>query len=81
MAVSQLSFFLLLRITLLEAIHATRSINKLLLPRVKGVALGANLHVQFLHGTSRGELMATTALYVTLVVLGVDAFLHVYWGF
>src|SRR3989304_5906224 len=60
----------------LGPLPSTARVDELLLPRVEGVALGADLHVQLgLRGT-RPELVAARAGHVREHVVGMDAGLH-----
>jgi hypothetical protein len=56
----------------LEALDAATGVDQLLLARVKGVALGAELYVQILFRGARVELVAARAMHVGKRVIGVD---------
>src|SRR6478736_10123564 len=67
---------LLLRVPLVEALDATAGVYQLLLARVEGVALGAQLDAELAHGGAGHELVAARALDLALGVRGVDVGLH-----
>src|SRR6476619_4934196 len=60
----------------LEALHATTGVDQLLLARVEGVTLGAELHSQRGDRRAGRELVATRAVDLALDVIGVDLGLH-----
>ena len=72
--------------SLLELVHTTACIDKLLLAGVEGVALGAdfNTHLATL-GRTRDDSLAASALDDALNVLGMDSVLHFHvpltWNF
>jgi hypothetical protein len=67
-----------LRGATLEALDAAAGVDKLLLARVEGVALGAELYVQIVFGRPRVELIAAGAMDVREGVLGVNISLHLF---
>jgi two-component system cell cycle response regulator len=60
----------------LEALDAATGVDQLLLARVEGVALGAELDMQIVFGRPRVELVAARAVHVGKGVIGVDLCLH-----
>jgi hypothetical protein len=60
----------------LEPLDAATGVDQLLLARVKGVALGAELDMQIALGRPRVELVAARAVHVGKRVFGVDCCLH-----
>src|SRR6188474_3262175 len=60
----------------LEALHPTARVDELLLPRVEGMAGGADLHVQLGLRGAGPELVAARARHVREDVVGVDVGLH-----
>ena len=63
----------------LEAFHAPRGVEQLLLPGEEGVAVRANLETEevALIGRARLEGIAAGAGYGYVVIIGVNAFFHV----
>jgi hypothetical protein len=59
-----------------EPIHAPTGIHELLLARVEGVALRADLHVDLRLGGASGELGPASTPHVALDVLGMNSGLH-----
>ena len=62
--------------TLLEAINTSARINKLLFAGIEGMALGADIHFQFLLGRTGFKRLTAYAANDALAVLGMDLFLH-----
>ena len=62
--------------TLLETIDASAGINQLLLAGVEGMALGADIHLQFLLGRTGLKRLTAHAANDALAVVGMDLFLH-----
>src|SRR5882762_8409730 len=60
----------------LEALDPTTGVDELLLARVEGVALRAELDPQRRHGGPGHELVAAGAVHGALGVVGVDGSLH-----
>jgi len=60
----------------LEALDAASGIDQLLAPRVKRVAVGADLDVQLRPGGAGRELIAAGAAHMSLYVLWVNRALH-----
>src|SRR5262249_60437413 len=60
----------------LEALDAPTRVHELLLARVEGVALGADLDVQLRRGGTRGERVPTGAVNRREDVVGMDVGLH-----
>ena len=69
--------FALHAVTLLETVHASASIDELLLAGKEGVALGANFNLQFTLDRAALESVAASATNDALTVIGMDSFLHV----
>src|SRR5947209_11667583 len=67
---------LLLGVAALETLDAAAGVNELLLARVEGVALRAELDAQGRGGGAGGELGAVRAVHLALDVVGVDVGLH-----
>jgi hypothetical protein len=62
----------------LEALDSAAGVDKLLLARVEGVALGTELDMQIVFGRPRVELIAAGAMHVRKGVLGVNFSLHLF---
>src|SRR3954468_12836850 len=60
----------------LEALDAATRVNELLLARIEGVALGAQLGAQLGRGGTSHELVSARAMHPALDVFGVDIGLH-----
>src|SRR5262245_1969529 len=64
----------------LEALDATAGVHQLLLPRVEGVALGADLDVQLRLGRTCLKLVPARAVHGCENVVGMDVRLHLSSG-
>ena len=62
--------------TLLEAIDASAGIHQLLLAGIEGVALRADIHLQFLLGRAGLERLTAHAANDALAIVRMDLFLH-----
>ena len=71
-------FFLLNAESLVETVNTSTGVNQLLLAGIERVALGANFHTDVLLGRTGGKDVATGAANGGLLVVGMDAFLHVF---
>ena len=60
----------------LEAVHAARRVDELLIARVERVADAADLDLQLFHGGAGLELVSATAANGAVDVVGMDAGLH-----
>ena len=65
-------------VALLEAIDTAAGVNELLLAGVVRVALGADFNAQLLLGGTGDESVAANAGHGNLLILRMDAFLHVF---
>ena len=65
-------------VALLEAIDTAAGVNQLLLAGVERVALGADFNAQLLLGGTGDESVAADAGHGNLLILRMDAFLHVF---
>ena len=65
-------------VTLLKAIDTAAGVNELLLAGVVRVALGADFNAQLLLGGTGDEGVAADAGHGNLLILRMDAFLHVF---
>jgi hypothetical protein len=59
-----------------KSFHAPTGIDKFLLPREKGMALGTDLHAQVFHGRSGFKGLPAGAGYLCPKVAGVNFFFH-----
>ena len=71
-------FFLLHAESLVETVNTSTGVNQLLLAGIERVALGANFNTDILLGRTGGKDVATGAADGGLLVVGMDAFLHVF---
>ena len=70
--------FLLQAESLVETVNTSTGVNQLLLAGIERVALGANFNTDILLGRTGGKDVATGAADSGLLVVGMDAFLHVF---
>src|SRR4051812_14347458 len=66
-----------LRVPALEPLDAATGVDELLLARVEGVTLGAQLHAQRWDRRAGHELVATRAVHLALDVVRVNSGLHI----
>lgn len=71
-----MSFLFLLGVALLEFLHATRAVDKLLLAGKKRVAAGADFHADVLLGGARVNHVAAHASDRGIKVLGMYFLFH-----
>ncbi len=76
MTLLSLFFFALLCSSTLEALNTATGVDQLLLARVEGVAVRANLDVQILLRRPRDEVVTAGTGYSSLNVFRVNVFLH-----
>ena len=73
---TQWEFLLLQAKSLVETVYTSTGVNQLLFAGIERVALGANFNLDILFGGAAGKSVTARATNSSLLVIGMDAFLH-----